>query len=74
MIYIVIILFIFFLSYFYINEYYYDNNYNNYLNYDDKYYQNNITINNISKHLITDKCLDVKDNKLILNKCDNTDG
>ena len=74
MIYLVIILFIFFLSYFYINEYYYDINYNNYLNYDDKYYQNNITINNISKHLITDKCLDVKDNKLILNKCNNTDG
>jgi hypothetical protein len=74
MIYFIILVFILFLSYFYINEYYYDNKYNNYLNYDNKYYQNNITINNISKHLNSNKCLDVKDNKLILNDCNNTDG
>ena len=73
MIYFIMLVFIFFLSYFYINEYFYDNNYNKYLSYDNKYYQNNITVNNISKHLNSDKCIDIKDGKLILNKCDNSD-
>lgn len=65
--------FIFFLSYFYINEYFYDNNYNKYLNFDNKYYQNNPTVENISKHLNSNKCIDIKDGKLILNKCNNSD-
>jgi hypothetical protein len=67
------LVFIFFLSYFYINEYFYDNKNNKYLSYDNNYYQNNITVNNISKHLNSDKCIDIKDDKLILNKCNNSD-
>lgn len=73
MIYLIIIIFIFFLFYNYIYECYYDINYNNYLNVDDVYYQNYNTTSNISKHMNSNKCLDIKDNKLILNKCDNSD-
>lgn len=73
MIYLISIFIIFLISYFYIFEYYYDNNYNNYLNFDNKYNQNNNTVSKISKHLNSNKCIDVKDNKLFLNICDNSD-
>ena len=67
-------LFIIILIFYYFNfEFYYDIDYNNFFNFNNTYYQNNNAIDNIFKHFNSNKCLDIKNNKLILNKCDNSD-
>lgn len=71
--YIILLFFLLFIFYYYLFEYYYNTDYNIYYNYDNQYYLNNSTINNFNKHFSSDKCLDIKDNKLVLNKCNDND-